>query len=154
MKRADRIFAFICLVLSCWLVIESFNYDYTTDYTPGPGFLPFWLGICLGLLSLFLLFDSIRRRDGKEEGKETKMPAGKALLRLGLILLITAGLVFFMMKIGFVLAAFVFIGLILIVLEKYTILKGVLYSVVLSAALFLIFRYWLNVDLPKGWWGL
>ena len=82
------------------------------------------------------------------------MPAGKALLRLGLILLITAGLVFFMMKIGFVLAAFVFIALILIVLERYTILKGVLYSCILSGALFLIFRYWLNVDLPKGWLGL
>src|SRR5512140_1850546 len=131
MKRADRVFAFICLVLSCWLVIESLNYDYTTDYTPGPGFLPFWLGICLGLLSLFLLFDSIRRRDAKEDGKETKMPAGKALLRLGLILLITAGLAFFMMKIGFVLATFVFSALILIILEKYTILKGVLYSVIL-----------------------
>jgi len=154
MKRADRIFALISLALSCWLVIESLNYDYTTDYTPGPGFLPFWLGICLCLLSLFLLFDSIRRRDAKEEGKEVKMPAGKALLRLGLILLITAGLVFFMMKIGFVLAAFVFIALILIVLEKYSIVKGVLYSIVLSGALFLIFRYWLNVDLPKGWCGL
>lgn len=154
MKKADRIFAFISLALSCWLVIESLNYDYTTDYTPGPGFLPFWLGICLGLLSLFLLFDSLRRGDAKGEGKETKMPAGKALLRLGLILLITAGLVFFMMKIGFVLAAFVFIALILIVLEKYPIVKGVLYSILLSGALFLIFRYWLNVDLPKGWWGL
>lgn len=154
MKRADRIFAFICFGLSCWLIIESFNYDYMTDYTPGPGFHPFWLGVCLGLLSLFLLFDTIRRKDSKEEAKETKLPAGKALLRLGLILLITAGLALFMMNIGFVLAAFVFIVLILIVLEKYTIFKGVLYSALLSGALFLIFRYWLNVDLPKGWWGL
>lgn len=154
MKRADRIFAFICLGLSGWLILESFRYDYIVGYTPGPGFHPFWLGVCLGLLSLFLVIDTIRRKDGKKEDKEAKLPEGKALLRIGLILLITAGLCFFMTKIGFVLAAFVFIALVLIVLERFSIFKGILYGVILSGSILLIFRYWLNVDLPKGWLGL
>ena len=154
MKRADRIFAFICVGLSVWLILESVRYDYMVGYTPGPGFLPFWLGVSLGLLSLFLVIDTIRRRDVKKEDKETKLPEGKALLRIGLILLITAGLCFFMTKIGFVLAAFVFIALVLIVLERFSIFKGILYGVLLSGSILLIFRYWLNVDLPKGWLGL
>ena len=123
MKRADRIFAFICLGLSCWLIHESFKYDYMTYYTPGPGFHPFWLGVCLGVLSLFLLFDTFRRKDGKKEDEETKVP-GKALLRVGMILVITAGLGFFMMTIGFVLAAFVFIAVILVALERTLFLKA------------------------------
>ena len=69
MKKADRIFAFICLGLSGWLILESFKYDYMTTYTPGPGFHPFWLGICLGLLSLYLVYDTFRRREAKEEAK-------------------------------------------------------------------------------------
>ena len=67
MKKADRIFAIICLGLSGWLIQESFKYDYMTMYTPGPGFHPFWLGICLGLLSLYLIFDTFRRKEAKEE---------------------------------------------------------------------------------------
>lgn len=153
MKRADRIFALISLGLSCWLILESFKYDYMTTYTPGPGFHPFWLGICLGLLSFVLLFNTFRRKESKKDG-ETGLPGRKALLRAGLILLITAGLVFFMTKIGFILAAFVFIAVILIVMERFSMIKGILYSVVLSGSIFLIFRYWLNVDLPKGWLGL
>jgi putative tricarboxylic transport membrane protein len=153
MKRADRIFAFICLGLSGWLILESFRYDYMAGYTPGPGFLPFWLGVSLGLLSLFLVFDTFRRK-GRMEEKEPKPMGEKAVLRIGLILLITAGLCFFMTKIGFVLATFVFIALVLIVLERFSIFKGILYGVILSGSILLIFRYWLNVDLPKGWLGL
>lgn len=154
MKRADRIFAFICLGLSCWLILESLKYDYMTTYTPGPGFHPFWLGITLGLLSLFLLFDTFRRKDRGKEDQQAKLPGMKALQRLGLILLTIVGLTFFMTKIGFILAAFLYIALVLIVLERYSIVKGILYGFILSGAIFLIFRYWLNVDLPKGWLGL
>jgi putative tricarboxylic transport membrane protein len=152
MKKADRIFAFICLGLSGWLIQESFKYDYMTKYTPGPGFHPFWLGICLGLLSLFLLFDTFRRKESKEEGK-SYLPGKKGLIRLGLIALITAALALLMTRLGFVLSSFVFIVLILFVLEKFKIVKSLFYGAVMSGAVFLIFRYWLDVDLPKGWFG-
>jgi hypothetical protein len=138
--------------LSGWLIIESLRYDYMAGYTPGPGFLPFWLGVCLGLLSFFLVFDTFRRKGHMEE-KEPKPMGEKAVLRIGLILLITAGLCFFMMTIGFVPAAFLFIALVLIVLERFSFFKGILYGVILSGFIFLIFSYWLDVDLPKGWLG-
>ena len=152
MKKADRIFALICLGLSGWLIQESFNYDYMTMYTPGPGFHPFWLGICLGLLSLFLIFDTLRRKETKED-RQSQLPGKKALVRVGLILLITAVLALLMTRLGFVLSAFVFIALTLGILEKFKIVKSVLYSAAFSGAIFLIFRYWLEVDLPRGWFG-
>ena len=151
MKKADRIFALICLGLSGWLIQESFKYDYMTMYTPGPGFHPFWLGVCLGLLSLYLIYDTFRRRGIKEE--ESHLPGKKGLARVGLIALITAMLAFLMTRLGFVLSSFVFIVLILFILEKFKIVKSVLYGAILSGAIFLIFRYWLEVDLPKGWLG-
>ena len=152
MKKADRIFAIIGLGLSGWLIQESFKYDYMTTYTPGPGFHPFWLGICLGLLSLFLMFDTFRRKDMEEE-KKTYLPGKKSLIRVGLIVLITAVLAFLMTRLGFVLSAFVFIALILFILEKFNIFKSILYSGLMSGVIFLIFRYWLEVDLPRGWLG-
>ncbi|MCE5262566.1 MAG: tripartite tricarboxylate transporter TctB family protein [Deltaproteobacteria bacterium] len=152
MKKADRIFALICLGLSGWLIQESFKYDYMTKYTPGPGFHPFWLGICLGLLSLFLIFDTFRRK-GVKEDQESQLPGKKALIRVGLILLVTAVLALLMTRLGFVLSSFVFIALTLGILEKFKIVKSVLYSAAFSAGIFLIFRYWLEVDLPRGWFG-
>ena len=152
MKKADRIFAIICLGLSGWLIQESFKYDYMTMYTPGPGFHPFWLGVCLGLLSLYLFYDTFRRKDPKEDG-QAYLPGKKGLIRVGLILLITAVLAFLMTHLGFVLSSFIFIVLTLFVLEKFKIVKSVLYGAAMSGAIFLIFRYWLEVDLPKGWFG-
>lgn len=153
MKRADRIFAFIGLGLSAWLIIESLKFDYMTTYTPGPGFHPFWLGVCLGLLSLALLADTWRRRSDVEQGGKG-LPEGTSLRRVGLILLFTAGFVLAMTTFGFVLTVILFVFLVLFVLERYTLFKSILYSCIMSGAIFLIFRYWLNVALPKGWLGL
>ena len=72
---------------------------------------------------------------------------------MGLIVLITAVLAFLMTRLGFVLSAFVFIALILFILEKFKIFKSILYSAMLSGVIFLVFRYWLEVDLPRGWLG-
>jgi len=153
MRKADRIFAIICLGLSAWLIQESFNYDYMTTYTPGPGFHPFWLGICLAVLSFYLIFDTFRRTPTKED-LASPLPAKNALIRVGVILLITAVLALLMTRIGFVLASFVFVALTLSVLEKFKIVKSIFYGAAISASVFVIFRYWLEVDLPKGWFGL
>ena len=153
MKKGDRIFAVIGLGLSLWMILESLKYDYLTTYTPGPGFHPFWLGICLALLSLILLFNTFLRKKSKED-KKSRLPGKKSLLRVGLILLFTAGFALFMTRLGFVLTVAVFVFLILFVLERYSLLKSLLYGILMSGAVLLIFRVWLDVDIPKGWLGL
>lgn len=153
MKRGDRVFAVIGLGLSLWLILESLKFDYKTTYTPGPGFHPFWLGVCLGVLSLLLLFNTFTRK-GRKEDIETRLPKKKSLLRVGLILLLTAGFALSMTRLGFVLTVTVFVFLILFVLERYTLIKSIFYSIIMSGAVLLVFRYWLNVDLPKGLLGL
>ncbi len=152
MKRGDRIFALICLGLSFWLILESFKFDYMTTYTPGPGFHPFWLGVFLGLLSLFLIFDTFRRKDFKEDQKK-RLPGKKSLLRVAFILLFAAGFALSMIRLGFVLTVAVFVFGILFLLERYSLFKSILYGIIMSGTVFLIFRYWLDVDLPKGWLG-
>jgi len=152
MKRGDRIFAIISLGLSFWLILESFKFDYMTTYTPGPGFHPFWLGVCLGLLSLFLIFDTLRRKDRKGDQKK-RLPGKKSLLRVALILLFTAGFALSMTTLGFVLTVTVFVFVILFVLERYTLFRSIFYGIIMSGAVLLIFRYWLDVDLPRGWLG-
>lgn len=153
MKKGDRIFALIGLGLSLWMILESLRFQYMTTYTPGPGFHPFWLGIVLGGLSLFLLFNAFLRKGDKKD-QESRLPAKKSLLRVGLILLLTAGFALSMTTLGFVLTVALFVFVILFVLERYTLFKSILYGIIMSGAVLLIFRYWLDVELPKGWLGL
>jgi len=46
-----------------------------------------------------------------------------------------------------------FVFVILFVLERYTLFKSILYGILMSGAVLLIFRVWLDVDLPKGLLG-
>ncbi len=75
-------------------------------------------------------------------------------MRVGLIILFTAGFALSLTTLGFILTVILFVFLILFVLERYTLFKSILYSCIMSGTIFLIFRYWLNVALPKGWLGL
>ena len=153
MKKGDTIFAIIGMGLSLWLILESLQFDYLSDFGPGPGFEPFWLGVALALLSITLLINTLRKKYDKEDDKP-RLPGWKSLARLGVIMLIMAGLALGMNTLGFILSVFIFVALILYVLEKVSILKSALYGIMFSGFIFLLFRYWMNIDLPKGFVGL
>ncbi|MDI6726487.1 MAG: tripartite tricarboxylate transporter TctB family protein [Smithellaceae bacterium] len=149
MRKGDRIFGVICLGLSLWLILEANRFDYIVRYTPGPGFLPFWLGISLGLLSLYLIVKTFLRKNSKDYDTG-RLPGRKSLHRVGFILLFLAGFTFFMTTLGFTLTVLFTVALMLLLLENYSIWKSMMYGLMFSGFTFLIFRYWLEVDLPKG----
>jgi putative tricarboxylic transport membrane protein len=153
MRKGDRIFGLICLGLSFWLILEALRYDYRTEFTPGPGFAPFWLGVTLGLFSLFLIFNSYKRK-GKEEDEKRILPERKSLQRIGLILLLLAGFVVLFMPLGFLLSTCALVFLLLYLLESYSLFKSIFYAILFSGFAFLIFQYWMEVELPRGWFGL
>ncbi len=153
MKKGDRVFSVICMGLSLWLILESRKFDFTSKFGPGPGFLPFWLGIILGVISIFKFIDTCRKKDEKEEDGP-RLPGWKSLLRVGLIMVIMAGFAFSMNSLGFILTVFFFVSVLLFVLEGDGVLKSLFYGFMFSAFVFLVFRYWLEVDLPKGLLGI
>lgn len=153
MRKEDRVSGLIGVGLSFWLIFEALKYDYMTRFAPGPGFLPFWLGVCLGLLCLYLIFDTFVRKES-EEDKVKYLPGKQSLLRVGLILLYTGGFTFSLMSVGMLISVFLLTFLILFTLEGYKIFKSILFGIIFSGFVFLVFRYWLGVNLPKGWLGL
>ena len=152
MRKADRYFGMVCLGISLWLILEGSRWDFLAGFTPGPGFGPIWLGVILALLSSFLIFDSYKREEEKDNSKPV-FPGKHALLRVGLIILIFSGFALVVETLGFELTVFIFMILILYFLEGYKIGKSVFYGVAFSGSLFLIFKYWMQVDLPKGFMG-
>ncbi|OIP94360.1 MAG: hypothetical protein CO013_05300 [Syntrophobacterales bacterium CG_4_8_14_3_um_filter_58_8] len=153
MKKGDRVFSIICMGLSLWLILESRRFDYLSKFGPGPGFLPFWLGIILGLIALFAFVNTFRWKR-KYEGDEPRLPGWGSLKRVGIIMLIMAGFALFVNSLGFILTVFFFVTILLFVLEGVGFLKSLFYGLTFSASVFLIFRYWMELDLPKGLLGI
>jgi putative tricarboxylic transport membrane protein len=153
MKKGDITFSVICMGLSLWLILESQKFAYASKFGIGPGFFPFWLGIVLAGFSLFKFVASLTEKYDAEDLKP-RLPRLGSLGRLGLIMLIMAGFALVMNGLGFILTVFLFVSIILFVLEGDSVLKSIFYGVMFSAAIFLVFRYWLEVDLPRGLLGI
>lgn len=63
MRQADIVTGVLLLGAAIFLVIDASQMPYMTeDGVPGPGFWPLWIALCIGLLSLLLLFQALRNR--------------------------------------------------------------------------------------------
>ena len=153
MIKADRVFAIIGLALSLWCYLESTKFHYMTEFTPGPGFMPFWVGVILAVLSCCLLYDTYRRKPSEKDHKKL-LPEKHALFRVGLIMIMLFGVKFSMNILGFPLTLVVFTTAILAILEKYSILKSIGYGIAYSAVTWFIFEYILTMGFPKGFLGI
>lgn len=153
MRKADRIFGVIGLGLSLWCYLESTKFDYMTQFTPGPGFMPFWVGVILALLSCYLIYDSFKREPSKQDDKKI-LPEKHALIRVSAIILMLFGVKFSMNILGFPLTLVLFTTAILLLLERYSILKSVGYGIAYAAVTWFVFQYILSMGFPKGFLGI
>jgi hypothetical protein len=153
MRKADRIFGAVGLGLALWSYLESRRFHYMAEFTPGPGFFPFWVGVTLALLSCYLIYDSFRREPSKQDDKKT-LPERHALLRVATILALLFAATGVMKFLGFPLTLAVFTTGILIILEHYSILKSVAYGVAYAAVTWFIFEYMMKMGFPKGFLGI
>lgn len=153
MKKADRIFGVIGLLLALWAYLESRKFDYMTEFTPGPGFMPFWVGVVLAVLSLYLLFDTAVRKPSEKDGKKV-LPEKHALIRVGAIMLMLFIVRFTMNSLGFPITIALFIAALLYFLEHYSVIKSVGLGIAYSAVTWFVFQYILTMGLPKGFLGI
>jgi len=153
MRKADRIFAVIGLGLALWSYLESRKFRYVTEFTPGPGFFPFWVGLILALLSAYLLYDSYRREPSKQDEKKI-LPEQHALVRVAAILAMLFVATFVMKFLGFPLTLAVFTTAILFILEHYSIFKSIAYGIAYAAVTWFIFEYMMTMGFPKGFLGI
>lgn len=153
MRRADRMFGVIGLGLSLWVYLESRRFTYMEKFTPGPGFMPFWVAVILAGLSCYLIYDSFRREGNPKNGRKI-LPEKHALYRVGAIMLMLFGVKFSMDLLGFPLTLTVFTTAILFVLERYSFFKSLAYGIAYAAVTWFIFQYILAMGFPKGILGI
>jgi putative tricarboxylic transport membrane protein len=135
------------LILSTWLFWYVGRYQTKEIYGYGPEFFPRLLAVLMSILGLALIINALR-------GKSLKMgeridPQG--FLRMLLSIAICLGYIFLMNLLGFATATFVFLFALMTFLKQKGIFIRIFSSLVTSVSVWAIFRYFLVIPLPEGW---
>jgi putative tricarboxylic transport membrane protein len=141
---ADLTGGFVVLALGAAVTFFASRLEYMSEFGPGPGFLPLWLGIALIGSSLGVIFTVLRRQD--RTGIFFKPRTRVGLKILGLIVLTYLFLPVFGFSVG--LALFTATSMLLI--GKHRWISCGVTAAVTAVAIRLIFAVWLSIPLPTG----
>lgn len=115
---------------------------------PGSGFIFFWSGLILVLLSLMVLAESVRSSEDTVQEMGEMNWAKIALVLLSLLLY-----AFFLERLGFVLTTFVLLSFLLGWIEGINWARSLAIASAAALASIAVFELWLNIRLPKGIFG-
>ncbi len=148
MKRHDQVLGAVLFFVSVYFMLEAQKLPWMAQKSPGAGWLPFWLGLLMAILSAVLFVGAVRR-PVSTNGVVT-WPSGRGLVNNaailgGLVLLVVA-----LETVGYALSTFGFLLVLLWVLGRYRwwVCTGV--SVLVTAILYWVFKVWLVIPLPVG----
>ena len=150
MRRAEQITCLFWLALAGALCAGSIQLKVGTPSEPGSGFLPFGTGFLLGILALVHLVQITFRKDEKE-GRilgEVRWKRGACVVAA---LLIYALL---LPPLGYIITTFLFMAVLFSVYErrKWWMVGGA--SLLVTAATYLVFHHWLQVQFPAGFFRI
>ena len=115
---------------------------------PGPGFFPFGLAVILAFLALALILQS-RKKEAVPVPFWPERTWLRPLLGAVIFLLYALSLGY----LGFILTTFFFLVVWMWVVERIRWSTIITISVAVTAVLYLIFEYFLEVPLPTGFWS-
>jgi putative tricarboxylic transport membrane protein len=145
----DRIVSMIFLIFSCLIMVESVRLKLDTVRDPGPGFVPFFLGLTLAGLSIiaFIFPDS-----------QKKMAAFWNDWQKGrVIIVIFLGLVAYLSLVrvlGFYIDTFLLMMFLLKTFGEKGIKRPLLVSLLTVGVTYLLFHKLLFIPFPQGFLGI
>lgn len=151
MKRYQVISASFLLFFGAIICWEARNLDMGRIVKPGPGFFPFWLGFSLTLVAAALIIHH-RRKNPKEPAQALWKGRqwNKIVYLLGALLLYA----FFLEFLGYLIATFCLMFFLFRSVEKQKWSVVIFGSIISSLTTYLLFKVWLQVQLPMGLWGI
>ncbi|MGZ8485352.1 MAG: tripartite tricarboxylate transporter TctB family protein [Candidatus Binatia bacterium] len=151
MKRFEITAAAALAVLAAYVLFESTKLRIGSFRVPQTGFYPRVLGFLLVLLTLSELLRALRQRESAiAPGKI----AGEGWFRIGVILASMIGFALVLERLGFLLATFILMVLLLRAIEAPRWPKVLIVALVTSFLSYGLFAWLLGVPLPGGILGI
>jgi hypothetical protein len=147
-KGRERGAAIVLLAFGLIALEEAARLRFGSIVRPGPGFFPVVLAVAFSLVSLALVVIAVRGPD------VSAAPLG----RLGWPKIVATMAALFLYAlvlelVGFVGATFALLLFFFKVLERQRWLVALAGSLLTALVIYLVFKVWLNVQLPAGPWG-
>jgi putative tricarboxylic transport membrane protein len=146
--KADILSGLFWLIFSVFVSCESYKLGLGTLHQPGPGFLFFWTGLVVGILSVTIIIRSFKKEspDHAERTSLGKWNVKKIIQVLASLFLYTL----FMESAGYLPVTLLLFLFLLGVVEKKGWRFAALVSVIVSVASYLLFEVALQSQLPRG----
>jgi putative tricarboxylic transport membrane protein len=138
------------LLFSVVMSREAFRLPMGEMRDPGAGFFPLLIGLVTGLLAFIALIQSLR---AKKEKDEAQAPCSAEPFRWWNIVVILAALIAYALtltKLGFMINTFLFMLILLKVIEPQTWKKAILAALIIAVTSDLFFNVLLGAQIPPG----
>jgi hypothetical protein len=146
MRKSDRILGWVLLGLALFSLGEGWR---TWDKIGGTGFMPVIIGIIFSLLGLGLLFS----RSHPEKNESIFGTEQTGWRRVGLTCITFALYILTIQSVGYALGTIVFLTILFKIMGVIRWRTGFIFGIVASASTYVIFKIWLSMPLPAGFWG-
>jgi putative tricarboxylic transport membrane protein len=141
-QGASLFFFGIGIVIS----LLSLQYEHGTFSAPGPGFISFWSGIAVSFFSVIGFLVTWVKSGSKK--KESVL--GPFWFKSFVILLSLAGYAFLLEFFGFLICTFLFMFILLRIIEPLNWKVVFAGSLITAMASYVVFHVWLKTQLPMG----
>ena len=135
------------LLFSLLICIESYRLKLGAINQPGSGFFPFSAGLIMLILALAALFQSIRKKNSVE-----KITRQETFRWWNILIILAAITVYtlFLEKIGFLINTFLFVCLLLKVVEPQPWKTAIMGGLITSLAANIVFNVIFRAQIPRG----
>ena len=142
----ELVFNLLLMALGIYVMVTSLKIGFGTLREPDAGFFPFVGGVIILISNFSVLAREVRKN-------KPLLPNREGIPIFIMFIAIAACLILLMPYLGYVVMSF----LAVLGLSKVMRLEGwgrpVLLSAVIAFLIYLLFDYWLYLDLPRGIWG-
>ncbi|OGA45637.1 MAG: hypothetical protein A3F74_11465 [Betaproteobacteria bacterium RIFCSPLOWO2_12_FULL_62_58] len=142
--RLETLFVFFLLVLGLVISIISWGYGFGSLGRPGPGLYPFFIGVAISVFSLFILISELRS-DTSRSILDKGCAKTVVFMTLTFCLWIVA-----MPLLGYVVVTLLATYAFCKVMKLEGWWKPLAVSGGTALFIYLLFDYWLYIDLPRG----
>jgi putative tricarboxylic transport membrane protein len=148
MGKADLWSGIFWLIFSLFASYQSYKLGLGALRQPGPGFLFFWTGIVIAILSVVVIVRSLRKRLTGEA--QTPVVGRSNVAKVVFVLLALFVYALLMEWLGFLILTMLLFVFLLRVVERKPWWYALVVSLAITVAAYLVFEKALQSQLPKG----
>jgi len=152
MSLRDQISGLFWLALAVFVCLISVPIGIGSFRTPGPGFLPFWAGVALGILSIAVVTMGTLKRSEAGEGL-SRLWKGLAWRKAMAVMVSLFLYTVLMDRFGYLLVTSALLSFLFCLTRRERIWMKIGGALVTAVVSYLVFGVWLEVQLPKGMLG-